>query len=211
MLGRVIDRVKAVKGLDQVIVAVPDTPSNQPILDFCATEPVLTYAGADTNVLRRYMDASIHYGVRVIMRVTADCPVFDPVVAQTVLERFVAAQGAVSYVSNIDPPTFPDGLDTEVMMAWVLQIVWDSTDHPSYLEHVTSYLRQPHTQQVIHRANVAHDPDLSTLRMTADTDEDLQWARAIYAALSTPGGHFTLPDILTYLRAHPSLARRAPR
>jgi spore coat polysaccharide biosynthesis protein SpsF (cytidylyltransferase family) len=49
----------------------------------------------------------------VVVRITGDCPLIDPVIVDQCIKKF--KEGNVDYFSNIDPATFPDGLDVEVM------------------------------------------------------------------------------------------------
>jgi spore coat polysaccharide biosynthesis protein SpsF (cytidylyltransferase family) len=48
----------------------------------------------------------------VVVRITGDCPLVDPGLGDQVVAMFQA--GRADYVSNIHPPTFPDGLDVEI-------------------------------------------------------------------------------------------------
>ena len=69
-------------------------------------------------MLDRFAGAVEASEAQVVVRLTADCPLLDPVViAQTI--RLRAMTGA-DYASNVDPPTWPDGLDCEVLTAEAL-------------------------------------------------------------------------------------------
>src|SRR5207253_7464961 len=64
-------------------------------------------------VLDGYYRAAREERADAVVRITADCPLLDPLVSELVLREFT--EGRYDYVNNIDPWTFPDGLDTEVM------------------------------------------------------------------------------------------------
>ena len=68
--------------------------------------------GSENDVLERFWDAAEATSADVIVRITGDCPVIDPKLVDKVIKLFLSSN--VDYVSNIDPPTFPDGLDVEV-------------------------------------------------------------------------------------------------
>ena len=46
------------------------------------------------------------------MRITADCPFVDPSILDQMIDEYLKTK--VDYLSNINPPTFPDGLDIEI-------------------------------------------------------------------------------------------------
>ena len=47
----------------------------------------------------------------VVVRITADCPLIDHLIVDMVIDEFL--NDNVDYVSNISPPSFPDGMDVE--------------------------------------------------------------------------------------------------
>lgn len=109
----------------------------------------------------------------------------------------------MAYVSNTIEPTFPEGIDIEVFSLAGLERAWREARLPSEREHVTPYIwKQPAKFKV---ANVRHSVDLSHLRWTVDYEEDLVFARAVYARLYR-GEVFLMEDILGLLRSQPDLA-----
>jgi spore coat polysaccharide biosynthesis protein SpsF (cytidylyltransferase family) len=93
-----------------------------------------------------------------------------------VLARFLD-EGA-DYASNVHPPTFPDGYDTEVVTAEALRAAWREAVDPFEREHVTPFIwRRPDRFRL---ANVAADVDRSAWRLTLDTEADLARIRAIW-------------------------------
>ncbi len=109
------------------------------------------------------------------------------------------------YVSNVEPPTFPDGLDTEIVSAAALDRAWREARLPSDREHVTTYIRTG--THGFRTRNVVHDTDLSSLRFTVDEPRDLDFVRAVHDELA-PDGHriFGMDEVLDLLRARPEIA-----
>jgi spore coat polysaccharide biosynthesis protein SpsF (cytidylyltransferase family) len=192
MLGRLIDRVRRIPGLEGLVIATTTRPLDQAIIDFAKAENLRVYAGSEDDVLDRFYQAAQRFEASVIVRVTPDCPFLDPEVSGRILARF--CQGDVDYASNTKPPTFPDGLDTEVFSFAALERAWREAELPSEREHVTPYLwKNPSKFRL---ANVAHDRDLSGLRWTVDEAPDLTFARAVYMAL---GPKFGTHEVLALL------------
>lgn len=203
MLGRLVDRARLIPGVEQVVIATTDRPADAAIRRFAEAEGLPASAGSEQDVLDRVYRAAARFGVSVIVRVTPDCPMLDPEVAGRVLAEFRRLEGRADYMSNVHPPTFPDGLDTEVFSREALEVAWRETRLPSDREHVTAYIwRQPERFRL---ANVTNAQDLSSLRWTVDTATDLEFVRAVYAALDGLGRVFGMGDVLRLLESRPEL------
>ena len=203
LLGHLVDRARRIPGLERVIIATTDRSADRAILDFAAAEGLAAYAGSEDDVLDRFYQAATRFGVAVIVRVTPDCPLLDPGVAGLVLRRFLDARGGLDYVSNTQPPTFPDGQDTEVFSAEALARAWREAALRSEREHVTPYIwKHPDRFRL---ANVRHAEDLSALRWTVDEAADLEFVRAVYARLGA-GRAFGMDEVLALLRREPALS-----
>jgi spore coat polysaccharide biosynthesis protein SpsF (cytidylyltransferase family) len=203
MLGRLVDRARAIPGVERVIIATTDGPADRAILHFAEAEGLLASTGSEQDVLDRVYRVARRFGVSVVVRVTPDCPMLDPEVSGRVLAEFRRLEGRVDYVSNVHPPTVPDGLDTEVFSSQALETAWREARLLSDREHVTPFIwRQPERFRL---ANVAHAEDLSSQRWTVDTAADLAFARAVYDAIGGSARMFGMTDVLKLLAANPGL------
>lgn len=204
MLAHLVERARRIPGVEAVIIATTDRPADEAIRRFAAAQGLPAFAGSEDDVLDRMYRAAVRHGARVVVRVTPDCPLLDPAVSGRVLARFLAAGGALDYASNTQPPTFPDGLDTEVIAVGALERAWREATRASEREHVTPYIwKQPDRFRL---ASVTHDPDLSALRWTVDEPADLEFARAVHARLGGGGRLFGMDEVLDLLRREPALA-----
>ncbi len=204
MLAHVVERASAIPGVEGVVLAIPDNILDNPLAELANSAGVPVVRGSEENVLDRFRVVLSEHRADVIVRVTADCPLLDPEVSGGVVAEYMRRQGQVDYVSNVEPRTYPDGLDTEVFSREALLAAWRGAHAPDELEHVTLYIRR-HPER-FRRANVAHSEDLSALRWTVDTAEDLEFVRAVYGFLSQAGTHrFGMARVLALLREHPDL------
>jgi len=158
------------------------------------------FRGSEADVLDRYYRAAKRYHADVVVRITSDCPLIEPQVVDRVVQEFLNRQPQVDYVSNIAPKrTFPRGLDTEVMRFDVLERAWREDDNPAWREHVTLYVRRH--PDLFQSYGVLNDEDVSRMRWTVDTPEDLALVRRIYEHF----GHdrFSWQEVLALLKANP--------
>lgn len=199
MLTRVVRRTKRAKSLDEVLVATSASERDDPIEDLCSWEGWPCFRGSEEDVLDRYYQAAKAHAGDPIVRITADCPLIDPGLVDEVVGVYQG--GEWDYVSNtLEPRTFPRGLDAEVLSFEALRRAWEEDENPATREHVTPYLyRHPGRFRT---KGVRHDEDLSYMRWTVDTPEDLEFVRHVYTAFGDDD-HFTWKEVLALLEKRP--------
>ncbi len=205
LLEHLIIRLRRAKTLQSIIVATSERPGNEKIVAVAKKLGVLSFAGSEDDVLDRYYQAAKHFKADTIVRITADCPLMDPAVVDKVVNFYKRNQKKFDYVSNVRPPTFPDGMDVEVFSFEVLERSFREAKFPSEREHVTAYIgKHP---EVFRIGNVTMKPDLSKLRLTVDEPADFRLASKIFRTLLLWKPNFTLADIVNLLAVHPELLR----
>jgi spore coat polysaccharide biosynthesis protein SpsF len=162
----------------------------------------LVYRGDLDDVLGRFIGVLGAHPADQVVRLTGDCPLIDPDVIDQVIAHHLA--GGFDYTSNVAPPTFPDGLDVEVMRAPVLIEGARTAELPVEREHVTQFIHRNLARFKI--GNVTSATDLSALRWTVDRFEDLVFARAVYASLLPERPDFRMGDVLNLIARVPGLA-----
>lgn len=166
----VIERAKKIRGVDEVILATTTSEADDALAKRAVKNSIGVYRGSENDVLDRYYQAAKEARVDVVMRVTGDCPFLDPEVSGQVLTEF--GKGGVDYVTNTKPPTYPDGMDTEVFSFGSLAKAWQEAKLSSEREHVTPYIWK--NSAIFKIKNVVGTKDLSNLRLTLDTKEDYE-------------------------------------
>jgi spore coat polysaccharide biosynthesis protein SpsF (cytidylyltransferase family) len=202
VLWHVINRVSKSKLIDGLVVATTTNHEDDAIEKFCSKNSIMVFRGSEDDVLDRYYQCARKLNIENIVRITADCPLHDPAVIDLVIERY--RQGNYDYVSNIDPPTYPDGIDVEVFSFRALDIAWRNASLVSEREHVTPYIRKHRDFFKIN--NVTNDEDLSFYRWTLDQVEDFEFIQKIYKKFSESNtDDFYTQDIIGLLEKNPEL------
>lgn len=208
LLWHVIHRVRAAKTIDKLIVATTESPTDEPLRDFLAQEGVTTVLGSENDVLDRFYQSARAHDVDVFVRITPDDPFKDPEVIDHAVNLLRTASPSVDYVANCSydgsiPSTYPEGLDIEVMTMDCLARLWQGATRPSEREHVSPYLfAHPEKFKVL---GFQCPENLAHLRWTIDYDQDMQFAREVYARLYERKPLFLMRDILELLQAEPEL------
>jgi len=127
VLQHVIERCKdikiSLKFNKLIIVVAPDTNESEPLINLATKLGVENFCGSEDNVLERYYHAAQFFKLNHIMRITADCPLINPVICTEVLDLHIWRK--CDYTSNIHPKrTFPRGLDCECFTFDCLQAAY---------------------------------------------------------------------------------------
>lgn len=199
MVEVLLARLARAAQIDEVMVATSVDARNQPLFDHVTALGFKCYRGSENDVLDRYARAARIAKADVVVRITGDCPLVDPALVDEAILLFKASN--VDYLSNVCPPTFPDGLDIEVFTAQALEKAAREATQPFDREHVTPYLR---TNSQFRRAGLQHDQDLSGLRWTVDEPADYEVMSKVFAHFS-PNIHFSWSQVLQLQRSQPEI------
>ena len=166
----VFDRVRPSKRLTEIWLATTTDTSDDVLAEWAKNHGVKCYRGSMNDVLDRYYQTAKLAEADVVVRITGDCPLADCQVIDCVINEYLTEYPKFDYVCNTQPPTFPDGLDTEVVSFVALEKAWQEARLSSEREHVTPYIwKHP---EIFKIKNIFNDVDLSGLRWTLDTEED---------------------------------------
>jgi spore coat polysaccharide biosynthesis protein SpsF len=201
VLDRVLNRLGRSRLIQELLVATTVEPADDAIVECCERTGRQVFRGSEQDVLDRYYRAAKFIDADVVVRITSDCPVIDPEVADTTIRAFLDRRA--DYASNIRVRTYPRGLDTEVMTVQALERAWRESTKPYQREHVTPYIYENPGKFKLH--GIENDADCSQHRWTLDTPEDLQLLQAIYMRL---GGRddFSWREVLELVEGDPRLA-----
>jgi spore coat polysaccharide biosynthesis protein SpsF (cytidylyltransferase family) len=199
----VVERLRRAARVEDVVVATTVEPADDALADAVERAGARVHRGPADDVLTRLTDAAGDHGGPFV-RVTADCPFVDPGVVDAAVALFESVPGC-AYASNVEPRTYPDGLDVEVVAGWALREAAAQVTDPLDREHVTTAIRRDGSRYP--RAVLEQPaPGLAELRWTVDHEEDLEFVRAVArrlgAALATAG----MEEVLAAIRREPSLA-----
>ena len=112
VIDLLLTRLSESKKIDQIVVATSKNTKDDTLKDVVESLGYDCFRGSEDDVLDRYYQAAKEAEADSVVRITGDCPLIDPAIVDEVIDRY--RKNGVDYASNFTPPTFPDGLDTEV-------------------------------------------------------------------------------------------------
>jgi spore coat polysaccharide biosynthesis protein SpsF len=202
LIWHVINRLKYSKKIDKIVLATTETKTDDDLVTWAENEGVTFYRGNENNVLERFYFAAKNASADIIVRITADDPFKDPEIIDTVISKLVEEN--LEFVYNNNPPTYPEGLDTEVFTFDALEKAYLESIDDYEKEHVTQYFYRNKTR--FKQANFSNDINLSHLRWTIDTALDYNMTKQVYDILYRENEIFLMEDILEVLKQHPKIA-----
>ncbi len=170
-----IKRLKKSKIVSQVLVAIPEGKANLKLKNHLFSKKIDYFQGSEDDVLDRYYNAAKSVKANIIVRITGDCPLMDAKLVDEMLDVYNIKN--VDYLSNINPPTFPDGLDIEIFTFNALETCWRKAKTKFDREHVTPFIRRT---LFFSKYNFENKTDSSKIRITLDEKEDYKVIKSIF-------------------------------
>jgi len=164
-----ISQLKNSKYIEEIIVATTSNKEDDIIEKFSKEIGVKCFRGSEDDVLDRYYRCAKKNNFDSIIRITADCPLIDPSIVDEMIKEFKNKN--FDYIQNIEPRTFPDGMDVEIFTFRALYEAWKNSILPSEREHVTPYFRN--NKEKFKIMKFLNEIDFSKYRFTLDYEEDL--------------------------------------
>jgi len=199
LIELLLERLSRSKGIEGIILATSQDPKNLSLVEHVRQLGYDISQGSENDVLDRYYQAARPHQPEIIVRITGDCPLIDPVMVDVVLSAFKSAN--VDYACNTHPPTYPDGLDTEVFTFEALERAWKCATEPYEREHVTPYIHKSGRFRLL---NVPHAENCSSERWTVDEPEDFEVVKNIFEYFH-PRRDFGWLEVLQLRRDQPEL------
>lgn len=199
MIELLLRRLQKAKTLDQIVLATSVDIRNQPLINHVRNLGFDAIVGSENDVLARYIKALDFTKADIAVRITGDCPLMDPALVDSAVNSYIASD--VDYLSNIQPSTYPDGLDIEVFSAKALRKAHAQTTHYYDREHVTPFLRNPEKYTL---GSLSHAKDFSSLRWTVDEPSDFEIINEVFKHFY-PDIFFKWEDVLLLQKKNPEI------
>jgi len=199
MIELLLARLSQSSELDEIVVATSKNSKNDELQSVVESLGYRCTRGGEKDVLSRFYESATFVGADVIVRITGDCPLVDSKLVDECIKSY--KNSYVDYFSNLDPVTYPDGLDIEVISFESIERANNETKSEYDREHVTPYIRNSNT---FSKASMQHTEDLSNQRWTVDESEDFIVVTNVFEYFS-PNIFFDWKQVLELSRSQPKL------
>jgi len=200
----IINRIKAVIDFDHVILAIPDSPFEKPLVEMAQRLNITIAKGPEEDVLKRFIIAADQVKAQHIVRICGDNPLFD----RQLMRLLISSHLKENADYTITPDSIPLGTGTEVVKVKTLKKIAQVTTEPKYREHVTTWLQD--NSSVVGKCLVPAPPYLinKSHRLTIDTKKDLTLMEKIFDAFYTSSSPIpNLEKVIQFLDARPDVSQ----
>lgn len=207
LVGRVLERIKLASQIDELVLAIPETPENAVLRDLAAHYSISCFEGSEDNLLDRYYQAAVKFNADLIVRIPADNPIphaseIDRIISH---HKSLGRLGFSSNLAEIYNSGYPDGIGAEVFDFQLLESAWRTESDIKKLEHVhLNYF--DYTKQTAVDENVC---PISTIKcpiefarpdliLDVNTAEQYAYMANLYEDLYPVNPNFDIIDIIRW-------------
>ena len=203
IIGHILHFLSYSKKIDEIIVATTTNSSDDILVNYLDKNNWKYFRGDEKDVLLRFVDALKQFPADYVVRITADNPLTDPEIVDSVIEQAIETKS--DYSSNHLVKTYPLGYVVEVISAKTLLKIEKLTQNPDDREHVTWHVYQNrdkfNTSNFLAPYNLSHP----NWRLTVDTKEDFQLVEKIFSLLYKENNFIKYFDVINLLLKNPEL------
>jgi len=167
--------------VDKVVLATSTVDDDAVLKDFTLDGNVEFWRGDPDDVIQRYLGACEKYGIDVIVRVTADCPVISPEILDVLLKSHF--ESGADYTAAVSSAV---GSSPEIYNVEALQRVISLLGKADYSEYMTWYMQNNKDIFKVNLVDLPHELKRD-YRLTLDYPEDLEMFEKLYAELDRKG------------------------
>lgn len=186
----------------EVVVLATSTLEEDSVLEHHTLDgKAIFWRGDPDDVIHRYLGVCDAYGIDVVVRVTADCPVVSAEIAKVLLDHHFST--GADYTAARECAA---GTGCEIYNAEALRRVINYLGRAEYSEYMTWYLQN---NKHIFKTEIIDLPQemVRDYRLTLDYAEDLELFCCLYAELEARNLTPELKNIFEILDHHPDMAK----
>jgi len=201
MLQHLVTRLRAVPSIDEIVLATTTNATDDVLVEFAQGVGISCYRGSEEDVMTRVIGAAESANADLLVEVTGDNPIIDPMIIEQTIRMFLAND--CEYASNVEVRSYPDGMDTQVFRTDTLKRSALMTNDPLDHEHVTLYIRNH--PELFRQVHLVAPPDMHWpgLGLTLDEEADYKLLKTIIEHFGDSNPLFSCRQVIQLLRANP--------
>jgi spore coat polysaccharide biosynthesis protein SpsF (cytidylyltransferase family) len=192
-------RLKKTKLVNKIFLCTTKKKEDDKFKEVCNLHNIHLFRGSNNNVAKRIIDCAKKHSINTIVRITADCPIIDPKLIDKCIKLHFKKKN--DYTSNILKPTFPDGLDVELINLNELEMSQKISKSKDNKEHVTFFVRK---SKLFKKYNHKNNINYSNRRWTLDNLKDYLFLKKVVKYFS-PNIYFSWKDLILAEKSNKSL------
>jgi len=207
LVGRMLERIKPCKSVDEIVLAIPDTSENFPLKELGLDYNVTVFSGSESDLVDRYWRAALSVEADIVVRLPADnaTPQWDEI--DRIIEHHISL-GRPGFSSNICDfwnSGYPDGIGAEVFDMCLLRDIASKKLSSHNREHVhTNFFSYESGEpadsgwcpvSTVQCREEIRRPDLV---LDVNTREQYDFMKKLYESLYPVKSNFSIVDIINW-------------
>lgn len=210
LVGRILERVKRCNRLDEIVLAIPDTPKDTVLGGLGRQYGITVFAGSENDLVERYFQAARASRADIVGRLPADNATPEPAEIDRIVDHHLSLdrRGFSSNLSVIRDSGYPDGIGAEMFDFSLLAEARERNTDPRQREHVHLNFFDYGTQKPVDETWCP----ISTIQCPAEfrrpdlvldvnTQAQYEFMRQLYEDLYPANPHFHITDIIRWYDA----------
>lgn len=207
LVGRILERVKRCGTLDDIVLAIPDTESDQVLRKVGNYYGVKVFAGSEQDLVERYYQAALWSKADIVGRLPADNPTPEPGEIDRIVRHHMqlGRRGFSSNLSAVRGSGYPDGIGAEIFDFSLLSDVRNSVTDSRAREHVHLNFFDYVTNKEFNSdwcpvSTISCPPSFNRpdLVLDVNTIEQYEFMRALYEYLYPRNPKFHITDTIRW-------------
>jgi spore coat polysaccharide biosynthesis protein SpsF len=201
ILRHLVDRLEQVRGIDQIALAISDSPSHGVFEAFAKQHGLGCTIGPERDVLGRLIACAEAFGAGTVVRVTTE----NPFVYWENLDALLALHAETAATLTVTDD-LPVGAAIEVVSLDGWREAHRHGNQRQRTQAPAEYFTAHPDRFRINRVPAPKAAAAPDLRLTVDSPEDLMLVRAVWQALESGNRLIALEEIVAFLRSRPEVA-----
>jgi N,N'-diacetyllegionaminate synthase len=196
---RCLDNCLAMPGVEVVVLATSTEEEDRVLEGHTLDGQVGFWRGDPDDVIQRYLGACEAYGIDVVVRVTADCPVASPEIADRLLRHHFRTGADFTTARSVAV-----GTGCEIYNRETLERVLSYVGQAEYAEYMNAYVQN---NPEVFKVEIVDLPTemVRDYRLTLDYPEDLEMFSRLYQELGERGEPPFLANVFRILDENPKI------
>ena len=202
-LAHLFQRLQLATSPTHIVLCTTTNADDDVLAELARLQGVAVVRGDTDNVLQRMVAACDQYSADVVLRVTGDDILVDPVYLDRSVKHHLETGAEYTAAKAL-----PSGTEVEVFNASVLRTIAALADDPDGTEYLTLYVRD-HADQFRCTELPVPPEHCRSYALSLDTADDLDVLRALLLAMQQEGKaiDYSMDDIVAFVDERPEFAR----
>jgi spore coat polysaccharide biosynthesis protein SpsF len=198
IIHHMINRVKLIKNVDEIIIATTKRKDDDKFEIFCSKEKIKLFRGSENNVMKRVLDAAKKFQLTIICEITGDCPFVDFELAENMIGEFLKSKHDYYSMSKSQ---YPHGVGVQVLSLEALSRSHKMVNNKYDLEHVTTHIKRNNQSFKIKYIKAPKKLRYPEIKLLLDEKQDFIFLKDLLIYFKDKNNyHFKTKDIIEAVR-----------